>query len=117
MSWTTYEEYRHQLAEQHALLQQISLATRAPPQDVVDDADDGYASKSKHLRRTLDQYYYPALSDTSARDVDQTISKWSDRHVPANGRTKAADDSLLVMVDQLWCWVVDESPSSASLYY
>tara|TARA_R110002003_G_scaffold6_5_gene293 strand:+ start:6577 stop:6906 length:330 start_codon:yes stop_codon:yes gene_type:complete len=62
-----------------------------------------------HPRRTLDQFYYPALSDTSGTDQDQTISKWSGKDLPDDGREKAVNDSLLLMVDQLWCWVVDDS--------
>jgi hypothetical protein len=68
-------------------------------------------SSSLHSRRTLDQFYYPALDDTSIRDADQTISKWSGKGVAADGKPEATSDSLLLMVDQLWCWVVDESLS------
>jgi hypothetical protein len=68
-------------------------------------------SSSLHPRRTLDQFYYPSLEDTSARDADQTISKWSDRgsNRASKGKWVVSDDSLLIMVDQLWCWVLDES--------
>jgi hypothetical protein len=62
---------------------------------------------SLHPRRTLDQFYYPALIDTHIRDADQTISKWSGKDVAADGKARATSDSLLIMVDQLWCWVVD----------
>ncbi|KAL1798009.1 hypothetical protein ACET3X_004615 [Alternaria dauci] len=58
--------------------------------------------------RTLDQFYYPALNDTSFRDKDQTISKWSGTPLEQDGRDKAASDSLMIMVDQFWCWIVDE---------
>jgi hypothetical protein len=61
-----------------------------------------------HPRRTLDQFYYPALNDTRIRDADQTISKWSGNDVPADGKAGASNDSLLIIVDQLWCWVVDQ---------
>jgi hypothetical protein len=60
-----------------------------------------------HPRRTLDQYYYPSLQETSARDADQTLSKWTGSNIPQDGKDRAGDDSLLVMVDQLWCWVLD----------
>jgi hypothetical protein len=56
----------------------------------------------------LDQFYYPALDDTTAWDADQTVSKWSGRDLGTDGRNTAAPDSLLIMVDQLWCWVLDE---------
>jgi hypothetical protein len=67
------------------------------------------AGGPNHPRRTLDQFYYPALSDTSARDADQTISKWSGTSLPEDGGPQATNESVLTMVDQLWCWVVDES--------
>ncbi|CAI9633059.1 unnamed protein product [Alternaria burnsii] len=64
--------------------------------------------KPQYLRRTLDQFYYPALEDTSDRDRDQTISKWTGTPLGQNGRDKAANDSAMIMVDQFWCWIIDE---------
>ncbi|RYN19892.1 hypothetical protein AA0119_g7495 [Alternaria tenuissima] len=64
--------------------------------------------RPQYLRRTLDQFYYPALDDTSARDGDQTISKWSGTPLKHNGRDKAVPDSAMIMVDQFWCWIIDE---------
>jgi hypothetical protein len=68
-------------------------------------------SNSKfHPRRTLDQYYYPSLHETVLRDVDQTISKWTGTHAEENlGKELAVGDSQMIMVDQLWCWVIDGS--------
>ncbi|KAK3311667.1 uncharacterized protein B0T15DRAFT_508207 [Chaetomium strumarium] len=66
------------------------------------------AAKPLHPRRTLDQFYYSSLRNTDARDADQTISKWTGAGLNADGRLSAADDSLLIMVDQLWCWVLDD---------
>jgi hypothetical protein len=71
--------------------------------------------KPQYLRRTLDQFYYPALDDTSDRDKDQTISKWTGTPLKQNGRDKAATDSAMIMVDQFWCWIIDESLSSVLL--
>ncbi|KAF2822899.1 hypothetical protein CC86DRAFT_469513 [Ophiobolus disseminans] len=59
-------------------------------------------------RRTLDQFYYPALNNTDARDADQTISKWSGKGVGSDGKSATTDSSRLIMVDQLWCWVIDD---------
>ncbi|CAN9168945.1 unnamed protein product [Alternaria sp. RS040] len=64
--------------------------------------------RPQYLRRTLDQFYYPALEDTSERDKDQTISKWTGTPLEQDGRDKAADDSAMIMVDQFWCWIIDE---------
>jgi hypothetical protein len=38
----------------------------------------------------LDQFYYPALDDTTAWDADQTVSKWSGRDLGTDGRNTAA---------------------------
>jgi hypothetical protein len=69
------------------------------------------AARPLHPRRTLDQFYYSSLRNTDARDADQTISKWTGAGLRADGRLSAADDSLLIMVDQMWCWVLDDSKS------
>jgi hypothetical protein len=63
-----------------------------------------------HPRRSLDQFYYPSLRDTDTRDSDQTVSKWTGSYdgMTEDGRDSAAMDSLVVMVDQLWLWVIDE---------
>ena len=71
-----------------------------------------FSRLTSYPRRTLDQFYYPALGDTSARDADQTISKWTGSGFGRHGRASAAPDSLLIMVDQLWCWVLDNSRCS-----
>lgn len=65
--------------------------------------------KPLHPRRTLDQFYYSSLRNTSTRDSDQTISKWTGVGVELGGRQSAHGSSRLIMVDQLWCWVLDES--------
>jgi hypothetical protein len=67
-----------------------------------------------HPRRSLDQFYYSSLADTYVRDTDQTISKWSGAGLEEDGRRRAANDSLLIMVDQVWCWVLNESKSKTS---
>ncbi|KAF7670940.1 hypothetical protein GT037_010904 [Alternaria burnsii] len=64
--------------------------------------------RPQYLTRTLDQFYYPALDDTSDRDEDQTISKWTGTPLEADGRDKATDDSAMIMVDQFWCWIINE---------
>lgn len=56
-----------------------------------------------HFRRTLDQYYYYNLLTTEARDLDQVVSRYFEKTWPDD-----ADDNLLLMVDQLWLWILDE---------
>lgn len=83
-----------------------------------------------HCRRTLDQYGYPSLRNTSVRDADQILYKRTKpdadtqppREVPMkhklqSSRAAAARQSLMpnaddciakvLMVDQLWLWIVD----------
>jgi hypothetical protein len=55
-----------------------------------------------HMRRTLDQYYYYMLEDTRERDADQVVTRWAER------RLGKAHHNIL-MVDQLWIWVIKGS--------
>jgi hypothetical protein len=71
------------------------------------------SGKSLHPRRTLDQFYYSSLADTRFRDRTQTISKWTGPGVGSEGRGSAANESLIGMVEQLWCWVLDSSTSQS----
>jgi hypothetical protein len=56
-----------------------------------------------HFRRTLDQYYYYNLLTTEARDTDQVVTRYFEKTL----RDKS-DENLLLMVDQLWLWILDE---------
>ncbi|KUI59766.1 hypothetical protein VP1G_07029 [Cytospora mali] len=51
-----------------------------------------------HIRRTLDQAYFPNLKDTSERDRDQVVYR----------ATRKPFRPRVVMVDQLWLWILDE---------
>ncbi|KAJ2895339.1 hypothetical protein MKZ38_006689 [Zalerion maritima] len=57
-----------------------------------------------HPRRTLDQFYHHLLDNTRRRDRDQVLSKWAWKETDI----RKADDVPVVMVDQLWLWVVDD---------
>lgn len=54
-----------------------------------------------HMRRTLDQSYYPTLQDTHLRDQDQVVERYS-RKQQGNYWT----EPRVLMVDQLWLWVL-----------
>ena len=83
-----------------------------------------------HCRRTLDQYGYPSLRNTAVRDADQILYKrtkpdadvqppkeLSMKQKLQSSRAAAARQSLMpnaddsiakvLMVDQLWLWIVD----------
>jgi hypothetical protein len=118
MSWATFKQYRG-LQRKPRSTERGDSSTRSKALRVgnishIKDDDDASLGNSLHVRRTLDQFYYPALDDTSDRDADQTVSKWSGKGLIAesDGRARAVDDSLLIMVDQLWCWVIDEGTFS-----
>ena len=53
-----------------------------------------------HIRRTLDQSYFWTLADTTARDRDQVVYRGTKGGKHWNAR--------VVMVDQLWLWILDE---------
>lgn len=53
-----------------------------------------------HVRRTLDQYYFLTLDNTSERDRDQVVYR---------GTRSLSSTTRVVMVDQLWMWILDDS--------
>ena len=83
-----------------------------------------------HCRRTLDQFGYPSLRNTSVRDADQVLYKRTKvdkdspapreiaaKHLKHIGRGIGRQSSIagahedviakVLMVDQLWLWVLD----------
>jgi hypothetical protein len=50
--------------------------------------------------------------DTTTRDAGQTVSKWTgsseSETMGMGGWNEAKPNSLVVMVDQLWLWIVDK---------
>lgn len=59
-----------------------------------------------HIRRTLDQYYFATLDDTSQRDKDQVVYRGTKA-----GQSHHSHGTRVVMVDQLWLWILDDSSS------
>ncbi|KAL2001346.1 hypothetical protein VTN02DRAFT_1863 [Thermoascus thermophilus] len=57
-----------------------------------------------HEPMTLDQYYYATLDDTQERDDSQVVSRYLDREREKN----APKEPQILMVDQLWLWIIDE---------
>lgn len=57
-----------------------------------------------HIRRTLDQSYFWTMEDTTTRDRDQVVFRGTKRGKTYNTR--------VVMVDQLWLWILDERECS-----
>ena len=94
------------------------------------------SNRPMHCRRTLDQYRDPSLRDTSVRDRDQILYKRTRTDVDApspkednlkpeyrfleqqsvaagadtgssNGDVPIEVDAKVLMVDQMWLWVID----------
>ncbi|KAF7942805.1 uncharacterized protein EAE97_006259 [Botrytis byssoidea] len=82
-----------------------------------------------NARRTLDQFAYPSLLDTSARDKGQMLYNSGDKASQRKRRKRLirwkyidsddpsdsdlasddnAEDGTVLMVDQFWLWVVDD---------
>ncbi|KAK7973144.1 hypothetical protein PG988_007278 [Apiospora saccharicola] len=57
-----------------------------------------------HIRRTLDQYYFVTLDDTSQRDKDQVVYRGT-----LDKKRETKSQSRVVMVDQLWLWILDDN--------
>ena len=101
-----------------------------------------------HTRRTLDQFGYPNLSDTRARDDDQMLYKMTkhppqeketaracnvnigengnvpsgstkekddEAHIDSKDRYKTLKDGKVLMVDQVWLWIVDNGKNFSLL--
>lgn len=69
-----------------------------------------------HIRRTLDQYLYHNLKDTTIRDADQTVHRYQKKLKNKNRRPDDEEPLTAIMVDQLWLWVlVDQSGKAKAI--
>ncbi|KAI9368107.1 hypothetical protein BJX61DRAFT_242121 [Aspergillus egyptiacus] len=59
------------------------------------------SSTSLHIRRTLDQFFYPNI-DTQTRDQDQVVYRYQTK------RSRTPEPKIF-MVDQLWMWILGPS--------
>ncbi|KAL4909719.1 hypothetical protein BDW74DRAFT_186228 [Aspergillus multicolor] len=59
------------------------------------------SSTSLHIRRTLDQFFYPNI-DTQTRDQDQVVYRYQKK------RSRVPEPKIF-MVDQLWMWILGPS--------
>ena len=67
--------------------------------------DDGNKATSLHPRRSLDQFFYSSLQDTRQRDEDQVVSK---------STKESRGGPKMIMVDQLWLWLVESHDPKGS---
>lgn len=94
----------------------INRVRDAKADTVLGDKDSalikGYISSSTgplHCRRTLDQYSYYMLETTERRDKDQVVYRW------AKKLGKPKKEVPILMVDQLWLWVLPDGTVITSL--
>lgn len=61
-----------------------------------------------HVRRSLDQFYYLSLkeADIRARDRDQVVYNFAKRKLLEQKKNTETHDHPIVMVDQLWMWII-----------
>ena len=57
------------------------------------------------IRRTLDQFFYRTI-DTRERDKDQVVHRHQKRFPESDEKGR---DANILMVDQLWMWIVNEN--------
>lgn len=61
-----------------------------------------------HIRRTLDQFYYIGMKDTEGRDQNQVVQRYAVKefHKICEEDDKVLLQQKMIMVDQLWLWVL-----------
>ncbi|EPE32023.1 hypothetical protein GLAREA_12105 [Glarea lozoyensis ATCC 20868] len=61
-----------------------------------------------HIRRTLDQFYYLGMEDTEDRDTNQVVQRYALKGLDKidENQTDLLLQSKLIMVDQLWLWIL-----------
>ncbi|KAK3389994.1 hypothetical protein B0H63DRAFT_106267 [Podospora didyma] len=68
-----------------------------------------------HYRRTLDQYSYYMLDSTERRDWDQVMYRWAKLKAVKARQTFEPDEAPILMVDQLWMWVLPDGTVVTSI--
>ncbi|RWA07916.1 hypothetical protein EKO27_g7183 [Xylaria grammica] len=75
-----------------------------PDQPVGLQLEESMSSRNlrevSHKPMTLDQYYYPTITDTDKRDSDQVVSKFL--------KQEHGQEMRILMVNSLWIWIIDE---------
>lgn len=72
-----------------------------------------------HKPLTLDKFYYPTIEDTTHRDLSQVVSRFlkssADNEAAKLKQSALEPEKLkILLVDQLWLWIVDESKTNYS---
>lgn len=102
MPYLHYETHRNRVCMSQAIKQATTSHTDVPQAPLGRTCDEmlirAYlgSTPNLHIRRTLDQFYYHAIS-TEARDEDQVVYRFT---------SKKRKEKKIFMVDQLWLWVL-----------
>ncbi|KAJ5627668.1 hypothetical protein N7490_009896 [Penicillium lividum] len=70
--------------------------------EMLIDAHLSSSTTSLHVRRTLDQFFYPNI-DTQSRDQDQVVYRYQTK---GPGCERPENEPKIFMVDQLWMWIL-----------
>ena len=68
-----------------------------------------------HIRRSLDESYYWSLPSTRRRDDDQVVTRYHTKFAARTGIGSPNDPAPLLMVDQLWLWVLNGNQNQSRL--
>ena len=105
MPYLHYETHRNRVKMSEAINRATTASDNMGRSNLSNTCDEmliqAYlkSTPNLHIRRTLDQFYYHAIN-TEYRDMDQVVYRYT--------RGKGKDtDTKLVMVDQLWLWILD----------
>lgn len=102
MPYLHYETHQKRKIMSKAIKRATTASDRACSRDSDSTCDEMliqaylHSTHNLHIRRTLDQFYYHAIS-TEGRDTDQVVY----RYTRDRGREKK-----VFMVDQLWLWIL-----------
>jgi len=126
LAYESYEEWQNifeiinrESKEKALIVQSVDRGRYYRPSTPQSDKDsaliEGYISPPEdtrplHCRRTLDQYSYYMLETTERRDRDQVTYRWAKRQKD----TVSQGPTPILMVDQLWLWVLPDGISPLS---
>ncbi|RHZ62320.1 ankyrin repeat protein [Aspergillus thermomutatus] len=112
MPYLHFETAERRQKMQEAIQRAETLSFRSPGisrsstrDEMLISAHLASSTTSLHVRRTLDQFFYPNI-DTRSRDQDQVIYRYQTK---GQGRDRFWSDPKIFMVDQLWMWILGEN--------
>lgn len=112
MPYLHFETTQSQRKMQAAIRQAEALGISRPGLSRTSTRDEmlirahiNSSTASLHVRRTLDQFFYPNI-DTETRDSDQVVYRYQTRWLADQNKAK---DPKIFMVDQLWMWILGKN--------